>query len=89
MTALDPLGPVTIGAREIYDELKTVGGQLDRLGGKVDAVAGAHEDIRSDLLDHETRIRTLERGRWPLPSMAALLGLASLILALITFTKGG
>jgi hypothetical protein len=79
---LDPLGPVTIGAREIYDELKTVGVKVDRVDAKVDGIV-------AEVADHETRIRALERTRWPLPSLAALVALASLILTLITFVRGG
>ncbi|MER7212441.1 hypothetical protein ABT340_35760 [Streptosporangium sp. NPDC000239] len=79
---LDPLGPVTIGAREIYDELKTVGGKVDRVDAKVDGIV-------AEVADHETRLRALERGRWPLPSLAAVLAFASLVLALITFIRGG
>lgn len=79
---IDPLGPVTIGAREIYDELKTVGGKVDRVDGKVDGLVADHAD-------HETRIRALERGRWPLPSVAALIALASLIFAVLSFSRGG
>lgn len=82
MTHLDPLGPVTIGAREIYDELKTVGVKVDRVDSKVDGIV-------AEVADHETRIRALERGRWPLPSLAALVALASLILAVISFLQGG
>lgn len=85
----DPLGPVHIGAREIYDKLLDVGGKVDRLDGKVEQTAGAHSEMAKDLSDHEARLRTLERSRWPLPSLAALVALASLILALITLTRGG
>lgn len=80
--SLDPLGPVTIGAREIYDELKTVGSKVDRVDAKVDGIV-------AEVTDHETRIRKLESGRWPLPSLAALIALASLVLAIITFASRG
>lgn len=87
MTTLDPLGGVSIGAREIYDELKAVGGKVDRL-------VDQHTDLRGDLADlkadHETRIRTLERSRWPLPSLAAICSIAAVVLALIgLLSKGG
>ncbi|MEV1199471.1 hypothetical protein [Microbispora rosea] len=62
--SLDPLGPVTIGAREIYDELKTVGSKLDRLDGKVDGTV-------AEVADHETRIRKLERVVWIAAGAAA------------------
>ena len=33
-------------------------------------------------LDHETRLRTLEKARWPLPSVGALSGVAGVIVAI-------
>lgn len=77
MTA-DPLGGVQIGAREIYDEVKEVGRKVDRL-------VDAHEEIRTDVADHESRIRSLERMRWPLPSIAALVAVASLVVAILGY----
>lgn len=73
----DPLGPVVITAREIYDQLVRVVAGLERLTGK-------HDDQTQDLHDHETRLRALERARWPLPALAVLVALASLVL---TFLK--
>jgi predicted nucleic acid-binding Zn-ribbon protein len=93
MTSPDPLG-VQIGAREIYDKVTEVGSKVDRLTDQ-------HEVLRSELLDfrttvaefradHEKRLRALERNRWPLPSLAALLALASLAVAVLgLITKGG
>ena len=72
----DPLGPVVIGAREVYDAVM-------RLTALVDRLAGQHTDAESDLRDHEARIRALERGRWPLPSLAALCGLAALVVSVL------
>ncbi|MEU8270821.1 hypothetical protein AB0B89_27145 [Sphaerisporangium sp. NPDC049002] len=82
MTQLDQLGPVSIGAREIYDELKTVGVKVDHVSSQLDGVV-------ADVADHETRLRAIERNRWPLPALAALVAVASLVLTLITFIKGG
>lgn len=79
---IDPLVGVQIGAREIYDELKTVGVKVDHVSSQLDGVV-------ADVADHEARIRTLERGRWPLPSIAAVFGAASLVIALITLIQGG
>ncbi|MGK5728910.1 hypothetical protein [Streptomyces sp. URMC 124] len=36
----------------------------------------------SDIEELHRRIATLERGRWPLPSLAALVGLAALLVSL-------
>lgn len=82
MSQLDPLGPVTIGAREIYDELKTVGVKVDHVSSQLDGVV-------ADVADHENRLRSLERNRWPLPSLAAVVAVASLVLTLISFMRGG
>ncbi|MET7333262.1 hypothetical protein [Nonomuraea sp. NPDC005650] len=89
MTQLDPLGPVTIGAREIYDQLLATDRKVDGIRGEVAQVAQAHGELVKDAADHEARIRTLERGRWPLPSLAALISLAALVLTLITFMQKG
>lgn len=92
----DPLG-VQIGAREIYDRLGDVDRKVSEVGSKVDRLVDAQgairEDVaelREDIRDHEDRLRTLERGRWPLPSLAALCSIAAVAIALIgLMTKGG
>lgn len=53
----------------------TVNGSLALLAQRTDQT-----DRR--LEDHESRLDALERARWPLPSIAALVGLVSLALAL-------
>ncbi|MFD1940585.1 hypothetical protein ACFSKW_54940 [Nonomuraea mangrovi] len=67
--------------------------QLIRMEGKLDAIVLQHSTFTQSSErvsgDHETRLRALEKGRWPLPSLAALVALASLILAILSFTKGG
>ena len=70
----EPLGPVTIGLREVYDAVM-------RLTGTVERLAAQHDDTARQLSDHEARLRTLERSRWPLPSLAALVSIAALIVA--------
>lgn len=69
-------GEVKIGAREIYDQVIAV-------GKSVDSLVTRHADVIADMADHETRLRALERARWPLPSLAVLLALASLIAAIV------
>lgn len=78
----DQLGAVQIGAREIYDELKTVGQKVDTVGAKVDGVV-------AEVTDHETRIRALEAKRWPLQSIGAIVAVISLILAIYGLLQGG
>jgi hypothetical protein len=62
MSERDPLG-VTIGAREIYDEL--VGMRED-----VRSLTHHSETVTNKLEDHETRIRVLERWKYALPTAA-------------------
>jgi hypothetical protein len=62
MSDRDPLG-VTIGAREIYDEL--VGMRED-----VRSLTQTSESVANKLDDHEDRLRTLERWKYALPTAA-------------------
>lgn len=78
----DPLG-VIIGLKEIYDELKTVGGKVDRVLADQEQTRSDVAEIRADLADKEARIRVLEKARWPLPSVAAIIAVTSLIIAIM------
>ncbi|MFJ2906861.1 hypothetical protein [Streptomyces sp. NPDC087212] len=76
----DPLG-VVIGAREVFDEV--VG-----LRGDVRSLIESGEDVRDQLDDHETRIRGLEgeRGRFVVP-VAVITGVATVVAAGLTVAK--
>lgn len=69
---------VTITMREVYDAVLT-------LTGQVNASISRQEDTARDVADHETRLRALERARWPLPSLAALLSLAAVVFAALAY----
>lgn len=58
----DPLA-VTIGAREIYDQV--VGLRAD-----VNTLVTSHADVETTLADHEERLRSLERWRYAVPTAA-------------------
>lgn len=84
---MEPLGGITITAREIYDAVV-------RLTGRVDVLIEQHNNVVSDLqqheqradaryADHEGRLRSLEKARWPLPSLAAVVSVAALAVAVI------
>ncbi|KXK61948.1 hypothetical protein AWW66_10935 [Micromonospora rosaria] len=91
----DPLGPVMITSRDIYDA-------LIRLTASVDRIASQTEGHGEDIRDHETRLRAVEEVRpsprikdledrvravearlWPLPAAAVLLSMTALALALL------
>ena len=71
--SIEPLGTVQIGAREIYDVVVQTRATVERL-------AAQHAETRTEVRDHEERIRILEKARWPLPSLAAAISLAALII---------
>lgn len=75
--ATDPMGPITITAREVYDAVV-------RLTGRVDVLISQQSTTQAEVQDHESRLRVLERARWPLPSAAVLLSIAALIIPLVT-----
>ena len=69
----DPLGPVVIGAREIYDAVMRVGGAVERLTDQhadTEATVGQHDAqlrtlsaVPERLADHEGRLRVIEDVR--------------------------
>ena len=71
----DPLGPIVITSREVYDAVV-------RLTGRVDVLISQQSATQQDVNDHETRLRALERARWPIASIATLSAVASLALAI-------
>lgn len=74
----DPVGGVTIGAREIYDAVLS-------LREEVRSLAQTREAVDSALEDHEQRIRGMERWRYALP-VAAVTSIGTLILAVVQGT---
>ena len=93
----DPLGPVHIGAREIYDAVVRVGSAVERLTDQhadVERTVDQHDtQLRGlggapeRLVDHEDRLRVLESARWPLPAAGVLLALAALTVAVIPIIR--
>lgn len=70
-----PEGAVVITTADIYRQLLDLTKQVGELKG---AVEGANARGR-EIDDHETRLRALERARWPLPALAILISIASLV----------
>lgn len=89
----DPLGPVQIGAREIYDAVVRVGTAVERLTDQhadIEREVERHDSqlrpltsVPERLTDHEGRLRVLEAARWPLPAASLLIGLAALAVGII------
>ena len=85
------MGNVVITAREIYDAVV-------RLTGRVDVLIEQQNTTSRDLADHEkasaathsdfeSRLRSLERSRWPLPSLAAVLSLGALAVSIVMLLR--
>ena len=72
----DQFGPVIITGREIYDAIIRVSSKVDLLSAQMTA-------YEQDKLDHEKRIRSIERRMWPLPSVAVLLSAAAVVVAVV------
>ena len=97
----DPLGPVQISARDIYDELRGVRVLVERLADRLESTAQSvtdHEqrlrqieDVRPGprIQDIEARLRAVEARQWPLPTLSVLIALAALGLGLIQFIARG
>lgn len=50
--------------------------------GKLDLIVQRADQTERQLEDHETRLDALERSRWPLASVGALVGAAGLAVAI-------
>lgn len=72
--ASDPAG-VYISSAQMYQELRSLSDGLTRVETKLDGIGQGLTDLGKDVADHETRLRTLERARWPLPTIGVLAGL--------------
>lgn len=90
MSTPDP--GVYISPAQMYQEVRGLAETVGRIETKIDGILNETKDIRTDLADHEARLRaletmpktadieprvaTLERGRWPLPTIGVLAGVA-------------
>ena len=77
MSYTDGLSPVIIGTREIYDEMQKILARQERDSAKLDRMSYQVEQLSTKVADQERRLRTLERARWPLPSVSLLVAVAS------------
>ncbi|MFF5977183.1 hypothetical protein ACFY7C_37425 [Streptomyces sp. NPDC012769] len=81
MTTPSPAEPVAVAV-----ELERLRGTMEagfaRVDGSLALLVQRGDQTDKQLADHETRLDALERGRWPLPSIAAVCGLAGLGIAL-------
>lgn len=79
MTERDPLGAVHISGREIYD-------QIIGLREDVRGLTQTSEAVRTELADHEERLRAIERWRYGAPA-AVVIGLGSVVAEVVRITS--
>lgn len=81
MTIPTPSDPAAVAV-----ELERLRGTMETGFAKVDGslalLVQRGDQTDRQLADHEARLDTLERGRWPLPSIAAVIGVSGLGLSL-------
>ena len=74
-------------------ELERLRGAVDagfaRLSGRLDVALQRTDQAEKDITGLEQRVLSLERSRWPLPSVGALTGAAGLVVALYQMADGG
>ncbi|MEV5509060.1 hypothetical protein [Streptomyces orinoci] len=59
-----------------------------RIDGSLALLVQRSDQTDKQLADHENRLDELERARWPLPSLAALLAIAGLLVSIWQATTG-
>jgi len=62
-------------AAEIY-------AQLAKLTAKIDVLITKMDSSQVQIADHETRIRALEKSRWPLASVSVLVGIIAVVVTI-------
>ncbi|MFD8949005.1 hypothetical protein ACFV0B_09150 [Streptomyces xanthophaeus] len=81
MTIPTPSDPAAVAV-----ELERLRGTMEtgfaRVDGALALLVQRSEQTDRQLADHEARLDTLERARWPLPSLAALVAVIGLLLTL-------
>lgn len=87
MTAPDN-GGVVITLRDIYQLVVGLTTRVDQALTKDVEHDAQLKKNDAHLIDHETRLRSLEQNRWPLPSAALLVSIAAAAIALIVMLRG-
>lgn len=78
-----PEGAVVITTADIYRQLIELTKEMGELRSGVTNLAERSKDID----DHEVRLRSLERNRWPLPALAVLISIGSLLSTVLSVVR--
>jgi hypothetical protein len=71
----------------MYQEMRSLHDAVSRVETKLDGLRDGYVEVRKDVADHETRLRSLERARWPLPTIGALAGVAGAVAGVIALYR--
>lgn len=79
---------IKITPKEVYDSVQKLKGSIDAalqefavVNRRIDIAEREHE---KDHMDHEERIRALEKTRWPLASVTVVLSAGAFLLMLLS-----
>jgi hypothetical protein len=78
---MEPLGGVRISAQEVYNQLIRLTDLVVSMNGKIDRLTEKQSDAAEVDKDHEARLRSLEKARWPLPSIGLILSAVAVVVA--------
>lgn len=67
---------VVLTIKDVYDVAQETRSIVTGMAHRIETAEARH-------VDHEARIRALERARWPLPALSVLIALASAALAAV------
>jgi hypothetical protein len=78
----DPFAGV-VTAADVYAKVVVVGEAVRVVDTKVELAAGALGEMRTHIVDHESRLRVVEGDRWPYGKLTAVLALAGVLIAVL------
>lgn len=78
---------VYIPSSQMYQEMRSLHDAVSRVETKLDGLRDSYVEVTKDVADHETRLRTLERARWPLPTLGVLAGLGGTATGLLALLR--
>lgn len=78
-----PEGAVVITTADIYRQLLDLTKEVGELKGAVQKTVERGKQVD----DHENRLRSLERARWPLPALAVAISLGTLITTVVAILQ--
>ncbi|MET7391375.1 hypothetical protein ACFYPT_40550 [Streptomyces sp. NPDC005529] len=76
---------VFFSSAQMYQELSSLRDGVTRIETKLDGIGqGSPTSLErgKDVADHESRLRTVERARWPMAAIAGLAGAGTGVIAL-------